>query len=155
MQTSATPSVSIARGFTLVELVTSLVILGLLAAYAAPRLFDNQPFQARGYADELAQALRHARKVAITTECPVRVAITAAAYSLTQQANSNCTGAWTAAVRSADGSDVSGNAPPGVALTPATIIAFDRAGSPATATDLSVDTFTISIAGNGRVTVTP
>ncbi|HEU4485769.1 MAG TPA: GspH/FimT family pseudopilin [Povalibacter sp.] len=143
------------RGFTLVELVTSLVILGLLAAYAAPRFFDNQPFQARGYADELAQALRHARKVAINSECPVHVVITAVGYSLAQQANSNCTGAWTTAVRSADGSVVSGIAPPGVALAPAAVIAFDRTGSPATATDLSVDTFTISIAGNGRIAVTP
>ena len=143
------------RGFTLVELVTSLVILGLLAAYAAPRFFDNQPFQARGYADELAQALRHARKVAINSECPVHVVITAVGYSLAQQANSNCTGAWTTAVRSADGSVVSGIAPPGVALAPAAVIAFDRTGSPATATDLSVDTFTISVAGNGRIAVTP
>lgn len=143
------------RGFTLVELVTSLVILGLLAAYAAPRLFDNQPFQARGYADELAQALRHARKVAITTECPVRVTITAAGYSLAQQANSDCSGAWTSAVRSADGSVISGTAPTGVALAPAAVIAFDGTGSPATATDLTIDTFTISIAGNGRIAVTP
>ena len=155
MQTPAISGRRILRGFTLVELVTSLVILGLLAAYAAPRLFDNRPFQARGYADDIAHALRHARKVAIATECPVRVAITAAGYSLAQQANSSCTGGWTTAVRSADGSVVSGTAPQGVALAPNTVVSFDRTGSPAGATNLTVDTFTISVASNGRVTVTP
>ena len=155
MQTPAISGRRILRGFTLVELVTSLVILGLLAAYAAPRLFDNQPFQARGYTDELAQALRHARKVAITTECSVRVDVTAVGYSLAQQANVSCTGAWTTTVRNADGSVARGITPEGVVSSPNTQITFDRTGSTSAVPDLAIDTFTISVASNGRVTVTP
>ena len=53
-------------GFTLVELVATLTIAAILAAAAGPRLFSSQPFAARGYADDVASALRQARSVADT-----------------------------------------------------------------------------------------
>jgi hypothetical protein len=58
-------------------------------------------------------------------------------------------------VRSADGSVVSGTAPQGVALAPNTVVSFDRTGSTSAVPNMAIDTFTISVAGNGRVTVTP
>ena len=45
-------------GYTLVELVVVITIVGILSAYIAPRFWSQQTFSDRGYVDELAAALR-------------------------------------------------------------------------------------------------
>lgn len=52
-------------GFTLIELVMTMVIVGILAAVVAPRFFDNNVFQSRGFADQVQATLRYAQKLAI------------------------------------------------------------------------------------------
>lgn len=52
-------------GFTLVELVVTLIIVGVLAAFVAPRFFGTHGFEERGFHDETLSALRFAQKAAI------------------------------------------------------------------------------------------
>lgn len=49
----------------MVELVVTLVIIGILAAIAIPRFQDTSAFTQRGFSDEVRAALRYAQKIAI------------------------------------------------------------------------------------------
>jgi len=66
-----------ARGFTLIELVMVIVILGVLAVYAAPRMFSSGDFNARGFHDETLGLLRYAQKTAIAQRSTVCIALVA------------------------------------------------------------------------------
>lgn len=70
------------RGFTLVELIMVLIILGVLAAFAAPRLFDRQNFTSRGFHDETLAILRYAQKTAIAQRRAVCVNLASTGISL-------------------------------------------------------------------------
>lgn len=52
-------------GFTLIELVLVLVLIGVLAAVAAPRFIGNQAWAARGYVDAARSALEFGRQAAV------------------------------------------------------------------------------------------
>lgn len=53
------------HGFTLVELVTVLVILGLLAVAVLPRMLQRNTFEARTAQDTLISAARQAQQLAM------------------------------------------------------------------------------------------
>ncbi len=55
-----------ARGFTMIELVTVIVIVGVLAVIVMPRLNSNL-FASRGFHDEVKSLLQHARRSAIAS----------------------------------------------------------------------------------------
>jgi len=63
-------------GFTLIELIMVIVMLGILAVFAAPRMFNSGDFYARGFHDETLALLRYAQKTAIAQRRMVCVAFT-------------------------------------------------------------------------------
>jgi MSHA pilin protein MshC len=75
---SLAPGAALQRGFTMTELITVIVIVGIMGAMVAPRFFDNDVFQSRGAADQARAALRYAQKMAIAQRRPVRVIFTSA-----------------------------------------------------------------------------
>jgi len=141
-----------ARGYTLIELVVVMVVLGVLASVAGTRFFTQQPFSERGYADELAAAMRLAQKVAVASGCPARLTLAAGSYAVAQQAASGntCNTAdttWSMAVSGADGAVLAGTAPAGTTASPTGPYTFDAQGrlasSPGTA--LSIGSRVINI----------
>lgn len=82
-----------ARGFTLIELIVVIVLLGILAVYAAPRMFDMNTFNSRGFHDETLALLRYAQKTAIAQRRTVCVTFTTNSATLTMAsaaATTNC-----------------------------------------------------------------
>ncbi len=53
------------RGFTLIELIMTMVVMGVLAAVAIPKIFDVSVFDARGFHDQTLAYLRFAQKTAV------------------------------------------------------------------------------------------
>ena len=61
------------RGFTTVELIVVLVLVGILGAIGASRFFDRRSFDAATYAEQVRAMLRYAQKAAIARNTPVYV----------------------------------------------------------------------------------
>ncbi len=76
-------------GFTLIELVVVVLLLGILSVFAMGRMFDQNQFAAKGFFDDTVTAVRFAQKLAVSTGCDVQVTIDASGYQLHR--SSKCT----------------------------------------------------------------
>jgi len=116
-------------GFSLIELITVIILLGILGVVALGRFSGGDVFAARGFFDDTLTAVRFAQKLAISTGCDVRVITTAGSYQLRQ--SSTCTAddfVNTVANPANRGNDYQNtNIPSGYTLT-AGIITFDARG---------------------------
>lgn len=140
-------------GFTVVELIAVIVVLGIVSAMALPRLTDRSAFQARGFEDEVLAALRHARALAVASGCPVQVSIAGNGYTLNQQAG--CTGGgFTQAVPDpATQSPIyGGTAPVGITLAGPPSFVFTALGE-ATVGGVAADVV-LNFAGNSTRSIT-
>ncbi len=142
------------RGFTLIELIMVMVVLGILAVIGYSKLFSRSVFEERGFFEETMQATRYAQKQAIAWGCDVQISFTATTYALSGLAG-GCTppgfsGPVTHPVRAGS---YSGTVPKDVTLGPVTTIRFDRIGRPRNAagsllaanTNISVGGFSFRI----------
>lgn len=76
------------NGFTLIELIVTLVVLGILAVVILPRFAGRADFDARGFFDATASILRYAQKSAVAQRRTVCVGFGAdSSVSLTIDAN--------------------------------------------------------------------
>jgi len=137
-------------GFTTIELVMVMIILGILSVTIAPVFFDNSVFQARGFSDQTLAALRYAQKTAIAQHRLVCADVTATSVTLTISGNTTCN----LVLNLPDRADNILTAPSGITLNPAATLTFDalgRAGSAAAITVSGISNAIIVEAETGYV----
>lgn len=81
-------------GFTVIELVVVIILLGIVSAVALPRFFDADGYRQRAAYDEVAGALRYAQKLAVASGCEVQVLLTGNSYALQQHATDCSSGSF-------------------------------------------------------------
>lgn len=137
-------------GFTLVELIVVILLIGILSFVAIGRFSNNRAFGAAAHTDQVRSGLRFAQKLSISRNTPVFVAVTAAALTV-------CYDAACAAPVPAPGAEVATPAGLTVAANRALpfTIYFDEKGRPYNAADAvgtDISTFggvTVTVSGGG------
>jgi MSHA pilin protein MshC len=77
-------------GFTMVELIIVIILIGILGAIGAARFFDRTGFDAAAFAEQSAAMLRYAQKLAIAQNRPVYVLASSAGLSLCYSSANPC-----------------------------------------------------------------
>ena len=165
-------SKQVTSGFTLIELIVVLILVGVLSLYAASRFFSTTSFDQAGFTQQSLAAIRYAQKLAIASGCDIRLTFTATSidlHSWIDTTNNRCDAAAPSATITPVSQPGDGNfsiqAPTGITLTASSAaFYFDRIGIPfstagtklAVETTVDVGTETISVAPEtGFVRCTP
>lgn len=127
------------QGFTLVELIVVILLIGILSVSVAPRFFSDNDFKARGIADEMITAIRHAQRLSMTRGENHRIIITATNYTVEKSDGTS--------VRHPDGSATFNITIPANIVTTAKTIEFDQLGRPIpnTTESIALAPFTITV----------
>jgi len=104
------------KGFTLIEIVSTLVIIGVLAAVATTRFIDTSSISARGAAEMIQADIRYAQETAMTEHISKSVIFS--------------TGSSAYTFSPASGMDPSGELPSGVTIGNNFTVTFNSLGEP-------------------------
>ena len=139
------------RGFTLIELVTLIAILGIISVTALPKFFNYSQFQEKAFFDDTLSAFRYAQKLAVATGCNVRVVTSGNQFQLNRPAagdRSKCASTTAAdftmpVIRPGSTGNYQGSQS-GVALGNATVY-FTAKGTASTSTTVTVGSRSLGV----------
>jgi MSHA pilin protein MshC len=124
------PSPQLQAGFTMAELIIVMVISGILAAYALPKISSILSIRDDTWRDEVVTALRYAQKSAVARRRLTCVVFTTTTVTITS-AVANPAVACTVAITGPDGNAIfatSGNSSASTAVAPAGTLYFQPDG---------------------------
>jgi len=130
------------RGFTLVELIAVIVILGIIAIVAIPRFFDRNTFDSRSFYDQVISTLRYAQKAAIAQHSFVCVGYATNSITLTYGATAACGSNLTSPTGQTPYTIVASN---GVTLSGGATFSFDALGRPSASQSIAVSGYSSAI----------
>jgi prepilin-type N-terminal cleavage/methylation domain-containing protein len=159
----STPDKSVNRGFTLIELVVVIMLLGILAFIAVPRLSQNT-IELSGQAEQVASDTRYAQTLSMTRGAALGsqgrycIFFTATGYQFRHNGNSYATPCTTAVIHPATGSSAAIVLSGGTALSTANLTGnyaeFDTKGQPTSFIAPASDaTITLTATGGPRTVV--
>ncbi len=134
------------RGFSLAELITVIVVVGVLAAVTIPRFVGTDSFASRGFYDQGMETVRYAQKTAIAWRQQVFVCVTTGSIAAAAAA-----GCATPLTHPTTGVPLLSSAPSGVTLTAVNFRfngigrLLDNAGNPSATITIAI---TSTIAGD-------
>lgn len=136
-------------GFSLVELIATLTVIGILSVFAAPRFVDRTGFESRGFYDHAQAIVRYAQKIAIAQrqsapKPPVFVVISTNQIRICYDAA--CT---TPVADPTTGNPLLVDAPTGVSLDPATF-SFTGSGAPSFGAQLAIAVYSAGVGDVNR-----
>lgn len=140
-------------GFTLIELIMVLVLLGVLSVFAAPKFFNRSDFDSRGFHDVTLSYLRYAQKTAVAQRRTVCASFTTTSVALQIAKNAaafDCAGVNGVALNGPDGKASATVTTMNYGATAPTAFGFDGLGQPVNSSGALLATQTLSVVGSGR-----
>lgn len=130
-------------GFTLMELIVVLLLVGILAAFAAPRL-NLTTFRQTGFFQQAFSTIRYGQKLAIASGCTVDVTINSTQCLLDWAGGGTCPAAGTDIPNPASGNSnfCDDSTAEG---TPSATFSFDNIGRPSAAPTITFGSQTITV----------
>lgn len=130
------------KGFTLLELIATITIIGIMAVVILPKWQGNSGFEERAFRDRVIASLRYAQKSAIATRRTTCASFSAspAAVAFRISTNNGAVDCSTGSILvGSDGTQLMVTAASGVAFSPLPAnITFDAAGRPVAAASIAL-----------------
>lgn len=137
------------KGFTLIELIVVIIIIGILAITVIPRFANRSNFDARGFYDTTLATLQYAQKSAVAQRRQVCVTIDASSISLKIDPSYGVNSCANNLAGPDGKAPYTLTAPTGITLSPATTnFSFAPSGVPSAA-----QRFTVSELPNKTITI--
>jgi len=131
-------------GFSIIELIVVIMVLGIVAASVSYVMPNRQAFQSEGFADVFLQDLRFTQLLSMSQNQRYKLVVSAGSYQIQNQSSVPFNNAETGGLTNVF--------PAGVTITPTATINFDSLGGPYNNGTALVSAFNFSVTAGTTVT---